>query len=129
VDYIAAWFVSIFLNLSRNIHMPNSIDWHLWNWRNCGTNRNAYNKQKQKFFRVEEYFQNYAGSKVYFETNIELALHHVKGMKLENVSSKAELNRIDSRVVIQPFMAYTCDFEGWENSDFENYDLITYVQN
>jgi len=50
-------------------------------------------------------------------------------MKLENVSSKAELNRIDSRVVIQPFMAYTCDFEGWENSDFENYDLITYVQN
>jgi len=88
-----------------------------------------YNKQKQKFFRVEEYFQNYAGSKVYFETNIELALHHVKGMKLENVSSKAELNRIDSRVVIQPFMAYTCDFEGWENSDFENYDLITYVQN
>ena len=90
--------------------------------------RDYVSMSKQKFFRVEEYFQNYTGSKVYFETNIELALHHVKGMKLENVSSKAELNRIDSRVVIQPFMAYTCDLDGWEKSDSENYELTTYVQ-
>ncbi len=84
-------------------------------------------KQKQKFYRVVDYPIEGASTKVYFEPTLELALRHVEGMELQNVCLEDEPNWSYRRTIIQPFMAYTCDFDGWANPDFENYEVDSYV--
>jgi hypothetical protein len=85
------------------------------------------NKPKQKFYRVDEYQPSHEELKTYFEPTRESAFRHVEGMKVEDIFSNGGPGRSGKRTVIQPFMAYTCDLRGWENSDFEGYDFCSYI--
>jgi len=89
-----------------------------------------YNKQKQKFYLVAEYLSHRpAPTNVYFETSLDSALCHSTGMEVENSLSFLDQDWSWKRkIVIRSFMAYTCDLDGWEKSDSENYELTTYVQ-
>ena len=75
---------------------------------------------KQKFYKIDEWNAKETGSDYYFVDTLEKAMSYVTG-KIEGSRPGYEYT------VINPFMAETCDIEGYINSDLNEFAGMTFI--
>lgn len=73
------------------------------------------------FFRIDEWNAQGNSSHVYFEENLTEALKYVSSMR-----QITDTEGVD-HTSIQPFIAETCDMDGWNNSDANETTPVNYA--